>query len=99
MSVPIRNRSCGCVIGSRLNRHDTKPFWCYWGLYTEEKIQTCPVHFHFNYTRRILFIFKDVGYMAWKTRGSYYITINEHRYRNIFLFSDVYCKECNKWHY
>lgn len=65
----------------------------------EEKKNTCPIHFHYHYTRRILFFGKYIGYMEWRTRGSKYIVIDKHKFRSIFLFSDVYCKECDVWHF
>ena len=103
MSVPIRSRTCGhgCIMATRNNYYDNKPWWAHYG-YDEITVKnTCPVHKLETHRQEIKNLFSTViGYLKWNI-GTYsrYIVIAKHKYRTAFSGKDVYCEECKCWHF
>ena len=104
MSAPIRAED-GCIIGTKYNRIVKPPFYMFHGIRTEETISYCPQDIHYSELTKYelkLPILGTVGYYVRNQRklnNSCWIQITAHKYRKYFIFKDVYCKECDCWHF
>lgn len=149
MSKPIRDRSCGCIVGTAHNMNENIPFWASLGNEVKTIAHTCRKnkleHTVVKHRQEIKNLFGTViGYLVWNTsnprikqyvepkdystgmsggfgasdlklklqnlyltemiesrggRWSRYIVIDKCKNRHIFSGKDVYCEECNKWHF
>lgn len=155
MSAPIRDKDCRCIVGTKYNRYDSKPFWTYYGKTISTELENnCsknnPRHAMVSHRKEIKLFGIVVGYLKWnesnperkeyskpqnyaallgtsggiigeiatsgmrstlsnmfmsevrESRGgrwSKYIVIDKHKFINWFKGKDVYCNECDKWHF
>ena len=91
-------------MATRGNRLDNKPFWTYYGKHNVSETYTCPIHKLISHQIEIKNLFGTiVGYLKWNSRGlgsmSRYIAIDKHKNRKWFIGKDVYCNECERWHF
>lgn len=101
MSKPIRNHACGCIMATRGNRNDKKPFWAWYGYGMTTEKKTCPIHILIHHSVEIMNLaFKVIGHLEYNEGNfSRYITIDKHKNRSIFYNKDVYCNQCECWHF
>jgi len=100
MSRPIRAHD-GCVIGSMYSRKDSPPIWIRKGKRILEAINKCPTKIHSYWVAETPLFWGDKLVGAWeeRQRGSSYVSIKEHCDRGLFFCMDVYCKQCEQWHF
>ena len=99
VSIPVR-ASDGCVIGSRLNRVETIPFYLRAGATVEKALVQCPVHTRKRWETEIVTPWgRVIGTLTKQERGGVYISVHQHKDRLYFIGKYVFCDEHKEWHH
>lgn len=106
MSAPIRSKTCGCCVSTKYNRIDNAPVYTYYGPPVLVKKNICPEHKPDHeriatWRKPIKFFGNEIGFLQYKTGGSFsqFIVVAKHKFRRFFFTKDVYCEECDQWHF
>lgn len=98
MSAPIRDRVCGCIVASRYNRYDKKPFYCSYGKDVVTETQNCVRHKRIHHKKEIILFGKVIGYLEWNEGNfSSCICVPSEEYVKYFPFKDVYVNDLEYW--